>query len=640
MAAEKIKEGSLGSGGKGIGTGETHPKKVIGRLLKYIMKGYAPHCILVALCIIIAALANVRGTLFMQTLIDDYILPMMGQENPDFSGLFQAITGVAGVYGIGIICTYAYSRIMVNVSQGTLKNIRNDMFSHMEKLPVRYFDINAHGDIMSMYTNDIDTLRQMISQSIPQLLNSIFTIISVTAGMLFLNIPLTIITFLMVGVMLCVTRKLAGLSGKYFAAQQKDIGAVNGFIEEMMEGQKVVKVFCHEEESIQDFKKLNDKLFDSADNANKIANVLMPVNAQLGNVSYVICAMAGGILALEGLGGLTLGGLASFLTLNKSFNQPIGQISQQLNSIIMAIAGADRVFKLLDEEPEVDDGYVTLVHVKKEGERLIESEKRTGIWAWKHYHKAEGTTDYVEVKGDVVFDGVDFGYTDNKMVLHNIKLFATPGQKIAFVGSTGAGKTTITNLINRFYDIQDGKIRYDGININKIKKDDLRRSLGIVLQDTHLFTDTVMENIRYGRLNATDEEVYAAAKLANADRFIKRLPDGYQTVLTGDGANLSQGQRQLLAIARAAVADPPVLILDEATSSIDTRTEKIVQEGMDKLMKGRTTFVIAHRLSTVKNSDCIMVLERGEIIERGSHDELIEEKGKYYQLYTGNEIGA
>lgn len=640
MAAEKIKEGSLGSGGKGIGTGETHPKKVIGRLLKYIMKGYAPHCILVALCIIIAALANVRGTLFMQTLIDDYILPMMGQENPDFSGLFQAITRVAGVYGIGIICTYAYSRIMVNVSQGTLKNIRNDMFFHMEKLPVRYFDINAHGDIMSMYTNDIDTLRQMISQSIPQLLNSIFTIISVTAGMLFLNIPLTIITFLMVGVMLCVTRKLAGLSGKYFAAQQKDIGAVNGFIEEMMEGQKVVKVFCHEEESIQDFKKLNDKLFDSADNANKIANVLMPVNAQLGNVSYVICAMAGGILALGGLGGLTLGGLASFLTLNKSFNQPIGQISQQLNSIIMAIAGADRVFKLLDEEPEVDDGYVTLVHVKKEGERLIESEKRTGIWAWKHYHKAEGTTDYVEVKGDVVFDGVDFGYTDNKMVLHNIKLFATPGQKIAFVGSTGAGKTTITNLINRFYDIQDGKIRYDGININKIKKDDLRRSLGIVLQDTHLFTDTVMENIRYGRLNATDEEVYAAAKLANADRFIKRLPDGYQTVLTGDGANLSQGQRQLLAIARAAVADPPVLILDEATSSIDTRTEKIVQEGMDKLMKGRTTFVIAHRLSTVKNSDCIMVLERGEIIERGSHDELIEEKGKYYQLYTGNQIGA
>lgn len=640
MTAEKIKEVSGDTGGKSIGTGGTHPGQVIGRLLKYIMKGYAPHCILVALCIIIAALANVRGTLFMQTLIDDYILPMTGQENPDFSGLFQAMTGVAGVYGIGIICTYAYSRIMVNVSQGTLKNLRNDMFSHMEKLPVKYFDTNAHGDIMSIYTNDIDTLRQMISQSMPQLLSSVFTIISVTAGMLFLNIPLTIVTFLMVGVMLRVTRKLAGLSGKYFAAQQKDIGAVNGFIEEMMEGQKVVKVFCHEEESIQDFKKLNDKLFDSADNANKIANVLMPVNAQLGNVSYVICAMAGGILALAGLGGLTLGGLASFLTFNKSFSQPIGQISQQLNSIIMAIAGADRVFKLLDEEPEVDNGYVTLVHVKKEGESFIESEKRTGIWAWKHYHKAEGRTDYVEVKGDVVFDDVDFGYTDDKMVLHNIKLFATPGQKIAFVGSTGAGKTTITNLINRFYDIQDGKIRYDGININKIKKDDLRRSLGIVLQDTHLFTDTVMENIRYGRLNATDGEVYAAAKLANADRFIKRLPDGYQTVLTGDGANLSQGQRQLLAIARAAIADPPVLILDEATSSIDTRTEKIVQEGMDKLMKGRTTFVIAHRLSTVKNSDCIMVLEQGEIIERGSHDELIEEKGKYYQLYTGNEIGA
>ena len=617
-----------------------NPGKLLVRILKYVTKSYKFSCIVVAACIFISVIANVQGTMFMQTLIDEYIMPMLGSSSPDFLPLTMAILRVAVFYGIGVVSTFAFNRIMVNVTQGTLRNLRNDMFTHMEGLPIRYFDTHAHGDIMSAYTNDIDTLRQMISQSIPQMLSSIITVISVFISMLVLNIPLTVITLLMVGVMLIVTKRLGGLSGRYFMAQQQDLGALDGFIEEMMEGQKVVKVFCHEEESKAQFDKLNDRLFDSANNANKFANILMPANAQIGNISYVICAIVGGILAINKVWGFTLGALASFLTFNKSFSMPINQISQQFNSIIMALAGADRIFKLLDETLEVDEGYVTLVNVKKKDGELVETQERTGHWAWKHYHKATDTTDYVELTGDVVFDDVDFGYNPDKIVLHNIKMFATPGQKIAFVGSTGAGKTTITNLINRFYDIQDGKIRYDGININKIKKDDLRRSLGIVLQDTQLFTETVMENIRYGRLDATDEEVIAAAKLANADAFIRHLPDGYQTVITGNGANLSQGQRQLLSIARAAVADPPVLILDEATSSIDTRTERLVQDGMDKLMAGRTTFVIAHRLSTIRNSDCIMVLENGRIIERGNHDQLIAEKGRYYQLYTGNSIAG
>lgn len=588
------------------------------------------------ICIFITVLASVQGTWFMQTLIDGYILPLIGQADPDFSGLLHAIMRVAIFYLIGALASYIYTRIMVNVSQGTLKNLRDDMFTHMEELPIRYFDTHYHGDIMSTYTNDIDTLRQMISQSMPQFLNSIITIVSVFVSMLLLNVPLTIVTLLMIGVTLFATKKIGALSAKYFIAQQKDIATVNGYIEEMMNGQKVVKVFTHEEESIENFNRLNDQLFHSADNANKFGNILMPVNAQIGNISYVLCALVGGVLALNGVGGFTLGKLASFLTYNKSFSQPVNQLSMQLNNIVMALAGSERIFKLLDEEPETDDGYVTLVRARKENGQIVESKERTGMWAWKHTHQADGSVDYIELKGDVVFDDVDFGYNPDKIVLHNVDLYATPGQKIAFVGSTGAGKTTITNLINRFYDIQDGKIRYDGININKIKKDDLRHSLGIVLQDTHLFTTTVMENIRYGKLDATDEEVIAAAKLANADTFIHQLPDGYNTLLTGDGANLSQGQRQLLAIARAAIADPPVLILDEATSSIDTRTEKIVQDGMDKLMAGRTTFVIAHRLSTVKNSDCIIVLEQGRVIERGNHDKLMEEKGKYYQLYTGN----
>ncbi len=617
-----------------------HAGKTFKRLIGYVMKHYAAACVIVAVCIVVSVLANVQGTLFIQTLIDDYIKPMLLTDQPDFGGLLRAILRVACFYLIGVLSTYAQSRIMITVTQGTMKRLRDDMFAHMEKLPIKYFDTHVHGDIMSLYTNDIDTLRQMISQSLPQMLNSAITIVSVFISMVVLNIPLTVLTLVMIAVMLFSATKVTGLSGKYFVEQQKNIGQVNGYIEEMMAGQKVVKVFCHEDKSLSEFKEMNDKLFDSAYKANKFANIMGPINAQLGNVSYVLCACVGGLLALNNVGGFTVGGLASFLTFNKSFNMPINQVSMQLNSIVMAQAGAKRIFDLLDEPVEVDEGYVTLVNAKKENGKLVECEERTGLWAWKHTHQADGSVDYVELKGEVVFDDVDFGYTDEKMVLHNIELYAKPGQKIAFVGSTGAGKTTITNLINRFYDIQDGKIRYDGININKIKKADLRRSLGIVLQETHLFTATVMENIRFGKLDATDEEVIAAAKLANADTFIRQLPDGYHTVLTGDGANLSQGQRQLLSIARAAIADPPVLILDEATSSIDTRTEKIVQDGMDKLMSGRTTFVIAHRLSTVKNSDCIMVLEQGRIIERGTHDDLIDQKGKYYQLYTGNSITA
>ena len=613
-----------------------NPEKLLARLMKYIGKTYTIHLIVVVICIFASVLANVQGTMFMKSLIDDYITPLLGKADPDFGPLMQAIMRVAGFYLLGVSCTFIYNRVMVYVTQGTLKNLRVDLFTHMESLPIKYFDTHAHGDIMSVYTNDIDTLRQMISQSMPQLLSSAITIVSVFISMIILSIPLTIVTLLMIGIMLFVTKKVAGQSGKYFLSQQRELGKVNGYIEEMMEGQKVVKVFCHEEESIDKFHELNQKLYESSNYANRYGNILAPINAQLGNVSYVICAIVGGIFAIYHVAGLTLGGLASFLTFNKSINMPINQVSQQLNSIVMAMAGAERVFKLLDEKPETDEGYVMLVNARKVNGEIQETSEHTGYWAWKHYHKADNTTTYQELQGDVVFNGVDFGYNENKMVLHDIKLYAEPGQKIAFVGSTGAGKTTITNLITRFYDIQDGKIRYDGININKIKKADLRRSLGIVLQDTQLFTATVMDNIRYGKLDATDEEVIAAAKLANADGFIRRLPDGYNTMLTNNGANLSQGQRQLLAIARAAVADPPVLILDEATSSIDTRTEKLVQDGMDSLMNERTTFVIAHRLSTVRNSDCIMVLENGRIIERGTHDQLIEEKGKYYQLYTGS----
>lgn len=612
-----------------------NPGKLFARLMGFIFKKYLPACIIVVICIFVSVLANVQGTMFTKNLIDDYIVPLLKTGSPDYGSLLAAMGRVAVFYGIGVISTFAYSKIMIYVSQGTIKNLRVELFSHMQDLPIRYFDSHAHGDIMSIYTNDIDTLRQLISQSLPQILNSAITVVSVFVSMVILNIPLTVLTIVMVIVTTVVTKKFAGFSSRYFLAQQRDLGKVNGFIEEMLNGQKVVKVFTHEQENIEAFDKINDELFESAYNANMYSNMLGPVNAQIGNLSYVLCALAGGVMALSGFGGLTLGKLASFLTFNKSFNMPISQVSQQFNSIIMALAGCDRIFSLLDEAPETDEGYVTLVNAKEENGKLTETPEHTGLWAWKHTHQADGSVDYKKLEGDVVFDDVDFGYVPEKIVLHDVDLFATPGQKIAFVGTTGAGKTTITNLINRFYDIADGKIRYDGININKIKKADLRHSLGIVLQDTHLFTATVMENIRYGKLDATDDEVYAAARLANADTFIRQLPDGYNTVLTGDGANLSQGQRQLLAIARAAIADPPVLILDEATSSIDTRTERIVQDGMDKLMHGRTTFVIAHRLSTVRNSDCIMVLEQGRIIERGSHDELISKKGKYYQLYTG-----
>lgn len=614
---------------------KTKKKNVLFRVVGTIFKYYTPHCILVLACIIGAALCQVQGALFLQKLIDNYIIPLTGTQNPDFGPLGTALFQMALIYGIGALCAYLMNRIMVNVSQGTLRNLRFKMFERMERLPVRYFDTHAHGDIMSMYTNDTDTLRQLISQSLPQICSSLITVVSVFVSMIVLSLPLTGLAVVMMIVSIFATRFMAGKSGKYFGAQQKDLGAVNGYIEEMMEGQKVVKVFCHEEENLEGFRKLNNQLKSSGDKANTYANILMPVNGQLGNLSYVLCAVLGALLALSGFGSLSLGALVSFLTLNRNFTQPIAQISQQLGSVTMAMAGAARVFDLLDQEPEPDDGYVSLVNAKENAAGdLEECQQRTGIWAWKHPH-SDGSISYTRLSGDVVMDKVDFGYTEERMVLHEVELFATPGQKIAFVGSTGAGKTTITNLINRFYDIQDGKIRYDGININKIKKADLRRSLGIVLQDTNLFTGTVLENIRYGRLDATDEECIAAAKLVSAHSFIQHLEQGYNTVLSGNGGNLSQGQRQLLAIARAAVADPPVLILDEATSSIDTRTERLVQQGMDGLMKGRTSFVIAHRLSTVRNADCIMVLEAGRVVERGSHSQLIQLKGRYYQLYTG-----
>ena len=625
-----------GSAGFGKDAGRSVSLKAAKRILSYLFRYYKGSCLIVAVSILISALATLSATLFMEELIDQYIVPLLSAAVPDFGPLAGRLLSLAAVLAAGILCAYAYNRIMVNVSQGTMKRIRTELFSHMESLPIRYFDTHAHGDIMSVYTNDVDTLRQLISQSLPQLLNSCVSFISTLISMIVLDIPLTIISLVLIGVMLFVSSKFGSLSGKYFVRQQTDLGNVNGYIEEMMEGQKVVKVFCHEEKALEQFRVLNEKLRESADNANKISSIMMPVNANLGNISYVLCAVVGAVLALNGSASLTVGTLVSFLSLNKSCTQPITQISQQMNNVLMALAGAERIFRMMDEEPEQDNGYVELVNAKENPDgTLVEAKEKTGLWAWKHYHKADGTTTYVKLQGDVIFDGVDFGYTDEKMVLHDIRMYATPGQKLAFVGSTGAGKTTITNLINRFYDIQDGKIRYDGININKIKKPDLRRSLGIVLQDTHLFTGTVMDNIRYGKLDATDEECIAAAKLANAHGFIKRLPDGYQTMLTGDGANLSQGQRQLIAIARAAVADPPVLILDEATSSIDTRTEALVQKGMDALMKGRTSFVIAHRLSTVRNADCIMVMEHGRIIERGTHDQLMEQKGRYWQLYTG-----
>ena len=614
-----------------------NPTQVLNRVLRYMLRYYKFQFLLVVLCILVSATANVSGTSFPQTLIDDYVVPMLNSGSTDFSGLWQAVVRLSCLLALGVVASYGYNRIMVTISQGTMRHLRDDLFHRMEALPIKYFDTHSHGDIMSVCTNDIDTLRQLMSQSIPQVINSVVTMLATLVVMLRLNPTLTIISVLTAVVMITVTTNFSKLSGKYYVQQQKNLGIVDGFIEEMLDGQKVVKVFCHEQAAKEDFHKINEALRESADKANRYANLLMPVNGNIGWLSYALVAIIGAILGINGMAGVTLGTVIVFVGLNKSFTQPITQVSMQINFVVTAAAGASRVFDLMDQEPEKDEGYVELVNAKEDANgQLSESTQRTNVWAWKHPHKADGTITYARLEGGVVFDGVDFGYDENKLVLHDISLWAKPGQKIAFVGATGAGKTTITNLINRFYDIADGKIRYDGININKIKKPDLRRSLGIVLQDTHLFTGTVLENIRYGNLDATDEECKTAAKLANADGFIRRLPDGYDTMLTGDGANLSQGQRQLIAIARAAVADPPVLILDEATSSIDTRTEKLVQDGMDALMCGRTTFVIAHRLSTVRNADCIMVMDQGRIIERGTHDELIEKKGTYYRLYTGN----
>lgn len=617
-----------------------NPGKILKRIFSMIFEKYSIHVIVVLICVLLNTYASIQGTLFTKTLIDDYIAPMLFKSSPDFAPLLSAIIRIAIIYLLGVGASFLQQKLMIYVAQGTLLRIREKIFSSMEKLPIKYFDTHSHGDIMSIYTNDVDTLRQLISQSLVQLVSSVVTICWTFVTMIMLSVPLTIVTCIMIALTMIASGQILKRSGENFVKQQKSIGQLNGFVEEMMTGQKVVKVFCHEQENTAEFNELNENLFISAYNANKFANSMGPISSQLGNLSYVMCAVVGGILALSTNSALTVGAVASFLALNKSFTMPINQVANQFNSIIMALAGAERVFNLMDEEPEKDEGYVELVNAKIVDGELVETDERTDKWAWKHIHQADGSIDLVPLEGDIVLDTVDFSYTGDKLVLEDVSVYAHAGQKIAFVGSTGAGKTTITNLINRFYDIQDGKIRYDGINVNKIKKGDLRRSLGMVLQDTHLFTGTVMENIRYGRLDATDEEVINAAKIANADSFIDRLPDGYNTLLTGDGGNLSQGQRQLLSIARAAVANPPALILDEATSSIDTRTEKIVQAGMDNLMKGRSTFVIAHRLSTIKNADCIVVLEHGKIIEKGSHDELMEKKGKYYRLYTGNSITA